>query len=84
MIDPSRPTVQIDIRGNHHRSGKTTIAAIIANALEDYGFDNVEVINQDGDFPATANQLPTVNTHTETPRLIITDNNRKIAVKSGE
>ena len=50
-VDPTleRPTVGVEITGPDH-SGKTVIAAIIANALQQKGFDQISIDCQDGDL----------------------------------
>ncbi len=81
MTTPERPAVQIDVRGTHSHIGKTTIAAIITQALEAYGFSNITVNNPDHDFPEKMANTPTLGDFYLIPRVIINDSNQPLVYK---
>lgn len=81
MATPERPVVQIDIRGTQSHIGKTTIAALITQALEAHGFSNILVNNPDHDFPEKMEHTPKLGDFHQIPRVIINDTNQPLVYK---
>ena len=74
-----QPIINIAVTSTTHRSGKTLTTALIVEALEAFGFDDVVVTSKDGDFPDKMNALSkkaiTVDSLTTKPQIRITDTN---------
>lgn len=75
-----QPIIHISIRGTQSRCGKTTVAALITKALEEFGITDIQVQCPDGDFPRRMEQPPTVKDLGTLPKVIVSDENKPVSI----
>lgn len=74
------PMVQIDLRSNQAGTGQTTIAAVVVQALEQFGLTDITVKSTTDEFPTVMDQLDTttIDDLPSRPAIVVNDSDQRL------